>query len=105
VICFFASGFGIAACPAFIANWFPRKKGIALGWATMGAPISSSAFVAGFSVLLATKGIHTAFMIFGIFAVIIGIITFFWAKMSRLMSISCRITWRWMRISQHRKFM
>ncbi len=46
----------------------------------MGAPISSSAFVAGFSVLLATKGIHTAFMIFGIFAVIIGIITFFWAK-------------------------
>lgn len=80
VICFFASGFGTAACPAFIANWFPRKKGIALGWATMGAPISSSAFVAGFSVLLATKGIHTAFMIFGIFAVIIGIITFFWAK-------------------------
>ena len=80
MICFFASGFGTAACPAFIANWFPRKKGIALGWATMGAPISSSAFVAGFSVLLATKGIHTAFMIFGIFAVIIGIITFFWAK-------------------------
>ena len=55
LICFFASGFGTAACPAFIANWFPRKKGIALGWATMGAPISSSAFVAGFAVLLATK--------------------------------------------------
>ena len=80
LICFFASGFGTAACPAFIANWFPRKKGIALGWATMGAPISSSAFVAGFAVLLATKGIRTAFVIFGVLAVIVGIITFFWAK-------------------------
>ena len=30
LICFFASGFGTAAFPAFIANWFPRKKGIAL---------------------------------------------------------------------------
>ena len=76
LICFFASGFGTAACPAFIANWFPRKKGIALGWATMGAPISSSAFV----VLLATKGIRTAFVIFGVLAVIVGIVTFFWAK-------------------------
>ena len=80
LICFFASGFGTAACPAFIANWFPRKKGIALGWATMGAPISSSAFVAGFAVLLATKGIRTAFVIFGVLAVIVGIVTFFWAK-------------------------
>ena len=61
-------------------NWFPRKKGIALGWATMGAPISSSAFVAGFAVLLATKGIRTAFVIFGVLAVIVGIVTFFWAK-------------------------
>lgn len=24
-----------------ISNWFPRKKGIAIGWATMGAPLSS----------------------------------------------------------------
>lgn len=80
LICFFASGFGTAACPAFIANWFPRKKGIALGWATMGAPLSSCIFVTGFSILLETKGIHTAFMVFGILAVIIGIISFFWAK-------------------------
>lgn len=80
LICFFASGFGTAACPAFIANWFPRKKGIALGWATMGAPLSSCGFVAGFSFLLAARGISTAFLIFGLLAVAIGVITFFWAK-------------------------
>lgn len=80
LINFFAAGFGSAACPAFIANWFPRKKGIALGWATMGAPISSCAFVSGFAVLLATKGIRTAFMTFGILAVAVGIISLFWAK-------------------------
>lgn len=80
LICFFASGFGTAACPAFIANWFPRKKGIALGWSTMGAPLSSCGFVAGFSVLLAVKGVQFAFMVFGILAVIVGVLTFFWAK-------------------------
>lgn len=80
LICFFASGFGTAACPAFIANWFPRKKGIALGWSTMGAPLSSCLFVTGFSILLGTKGIQTAFMVFGILAVVIGVLTFFWAK-------------------------
>lgn len=58
LINFFAAGFGSAACPAFIANWFPRKKGIALGWSTMGGPISSCAFVSGFAVLLAAKGIQ-----------------------------------------------
>lgn len=80
LICFFASGFGTAACPAFIANWFPRKKGIALGWSTMGAPLSSCLFVTGFSVLLGTKGLSFAFLVFGILAVFVGIITFFWAK-------------------------
>lgn len=80
LICFFASGFGTAACPAFIANWFPRKKGIALGWATMGAPISSAAFVSGFSVMLGAFGIQKAFLFVGIAVVFVGIITFFWAK-------------------------
>ncbi|MCI6020045.1 MAG: MFS transporter [Clostridiales bacterium] len=80
LICFFASGFGTAACPAFIANWFPRKKGIALGWATMGAPLSSAAFVGGFSVMLEKLGVQKSFLFVGIAVVIIGIITFFWAK-------------------------
>lgn len=80
LICFFAAGFGTIACPAFMAAWFPRKKGIALGWATMGAPLSSAFFVTGFSLLLDKCGVKTAFLIVGIATVIIGVLSFFWAK-------------------------
>ena len=80
LICFFAAGYGTVACPAFMANWFPRKKGIALGWATMGGPFSSAFFVSGFAVLLAKSGIKTACLIIGIIVVIVGVISFFWAK-------------------------
>jgi len=37
-----------------ITNWFPKKKGIAIGWATMGLNISSASFVA---ILVALTGI------------------------------------------------
>ncbi|MCD8156480.1 MAG: MFS transporter, partial [Clostridiales bacterium] len=65
---------------AFIASWFPRKKGIALGWATMGAPLSTALFVSSFSILLGTVGVKKAFIIYGVIAIVIGVITFFWAK-------------------------
>lgn len=79
VVCFFASGFSFVA-PTLMTDWFPRKKGIALGWATIGAPLSSAFFVSGFSVLLAKAGFKTAFIIFGIVVIIIGIISLFWVK-------------------------
>ena len=31
-----------------MSNWFPKKKGIALGWATMGMPVCSAVMVAVF---------------------------------------------------------
>ncbi|MCD8152712.1 MAG: MFS transporter [Clostridiales bacterium] len=80
LICFFAAGFGSAACPAFIASWFPRKKGIALGWATMEAPLCTALFVSSFSVLLGKYGVKTSFVIYGVIAIIIGAVTFVWAK-------------------------
>lgn len=36
VMTFLAYGFQTASCPVLIGNWFPRTKGIVLGWATMG---------------------------------------------------------------------
>lgn len=34
-----------------MSNWFPKKKGIALGWATMGMPICSAVMVAVFEAM------------------------------------------------------
>lgn len=79
LICFFASGCSFVA-PTLMADWFPRKKGVALGWATIGAPLSSAFFVSGFSVLLAKAGFQASFMIVGVIIVIIGVISLFWVK-------------------------
>ena len=35
---FVSMAFGLIGTATLMGNWFPRKKGIALGWATMGAP-------------------------------------------------------------------
>lgn len=79
VVCFFATGFSFVA-PTIMTDWFPYKKGIALGWATIGAPLSSALFVSGFSILLAKAGFKTAFIALGIAIVIFGVISFFWVK-------------------------
>lgn len=79
VICFFASGFSFVA-PTLMADWFPRKKGVALGWATIGAPLSSAFFVSGFSFLLASAGFQAAFVIVGVITIVIGVVSLFWVK-------------------------
>ncbi len=80
LICFFCSGFGLCVPPTLMANWFPRKKGLALGWATMGAPVCTAIFVPILSMLLGSFGLTWAFAIIGICIVILGIVSLAWVK-------------------------
>ena len=52
VVCLL-NGVQLVGGNTFITNWFPKKKGIAIGWATMGLNISSACFV---SILVALSG-------------------------------------------------
>jgi len=65
LICFLATGFGTIIPNALITNWFPRKKGIALGWATMGLPLGTTIFIPIMSFLIANTGIKGAFIVLG----------------------------------------
>lgn len=60
-ICFFASGYGYVAGLSLIANWFPRKKNLALGWVTMGQTMSTALFVPILAWLFATFGVQYGF--------------------------------------------
>lgn len=80
VVCFFAAGYGLIAPATLMSNWFPRKKGIALGWASMGAPICTALFIPLLSLLFTSLGIIFSFAVVGIVVVIIGIATLFWVK-------------------------
>lgn len=44
-VCFFSTGFAYVGGTALIANWFPRKKSLALGWCTMGQTFSAAIYV------------------------------------------------------------
>ena len=66
----------------YMSNWFPRKKGIALGWATMGAPISSAVAIPIFTgVFGAAHGnIAVPFIVFGVIAIVIMLLAIFTVK-------------------------
>lgn len=80
LVCFFAAGYGLIAPSTLMSNWFPKKKGIALGWASMGAPICTALFIPLLSVLFSNLGIIYSFVVIGVVVVIIGIVTLFWVK-------------------------
>ena len=79
---FVSMAFGLIGTATLMGNWFPRKKGIALGWATMGAPLCSATFPAILGVLYGMPGgdIATGSLIVGIVVVVLGIVSFFWIK-------------------------
>lgn len=62
-----------------ISNWFPRKKGIALGWASMGMCFSSAIMVAVFQGMFGIS-IAAPYYLMTVICVIMGIITLVWFK-------------------------
>ena len=66
---------GYVAGGTLVANWFPKKKGIVMGYTTMGHNLASAFYVAILSGLVALAGsINTASIPIGICAVVLGIV-------------------------------
>jgi sugar phosphate permease len=79
----FATGALNSAVPnTLVTMWFPRKKGMAFGWATMGMPICTAIFPQIMHLLFGKVGVSPAFLVWGIVIVIFGILSIFWVKNS-----------------------
>ena len=62
-------------CSSNLANsWFPKKKGLFLGWSTMGLQLSTVAFVALLSLLFAKFGLSGAYDVLAAFQVVLAIL-------------------------------
>jgi len=77
---FVSQAYGLISTATLMGNWFPRKKGIALGWATMGAPLTTATFVTIMSTLYMNFGSGLGGSIMGIIIIILGIVSIFWVK-------------------------
>lgn len=69
----FANGMSFCGGSALIASWFPTKKGMAMGWATMGNNMASAVFIPIFSILLGAS-INMPFYGYFIFMVIMFVL-------------------------------
>ena len=78
VMVFISGNVQVNIVPNTLMNvWFPKKKGLALGWASMGLPLCTATIVLLFS---AIGNPQTAYIIVGILCIVFGIISFFWIK-------------------------
>jgi sugar phosphate permease len=57
-----------------VVDWFPKKRGIIMGWTTMGLNLASAFYVPLIALLVATKGIETATVVMGCTAIAAGLI-------------------------------
>ena len=66
---------GYVAGGTLVANWFPKKKGIVMGYTTMGHNFASAFYVAIMTGLIATMGsMNKASWLPGVAAIILGIV-------------------------------
>lgn len=69
----FANGMSFCGGSALIASWFPTKKGMAMGWSTMGNNMASAIFIPIFSIMLGAN-VNMPFYGYFIFMVIMFIL-------------------------------
>ncbi len=63
-----------------MANWFPRKRAVALGIATAGFPLSAATTSAVTGFFAGTGKIGNFFMVYGIICLIVGIVIFLYVR-------------------------
>ena len=80
LMCVCANCFSVHAANTLVANWFPRKKGLALGWATMGMNASSALYTPILSFLFARFTLGMSLNILGAITIVVGIITLFFVR-------------------------
>ena len=80
LIAFFANGYGQIATGTLLTTWFPKKKGMALAWATMGMPLCTATFVPILAYLFSHYGIPNAMAIMAGVLIVMAIIAFFLIK-------------------------
>ena len=71
---FMAYGFCNTAAQVMIAHWFPTRKGLALGWATMGTNLSSAVFIPILLLFVGLRGVNGSFLMVGAIMIVVAVV-------------------------------
>ncbi|MBR2555440.1 MAG: MFS transporter [Aeriscardovia sp.] len=67
------AGYQIVGVTTLINTWFPRTKGIVLGWVTMGIILSDVAWIGGVAKLMVSIGVKPVFIAMSVFMVLVAL--------------------------------
>lgn len=76
----FSCAYQQAGCTALLNNWFPRKKGVVLGWATMGIILSDVIWSPYIPKAIDAAGPHITLSLMGGFFLLLALFTVFCIK-------------------------
>ena len=71
---------GVVVPHNLMNKWFPTRKGLALGWATMGMPLCSATYPALMQLGIAKISFETTFTLIGSLVAVLGIVSLAWCK-------------------------
>jgi len=74
IACSFAYVYSFQATGPLVASWFPRKKGIVMGYVTAFMPLASATYLFLLNWLIATFGLPLGVAITGVMTAILGVI-------------------------------
>jgi nitrate/nitrite transporter NarK len=67
-------GFAYIASLNVVSNWFPRKKGLAMGWVTIGFPLSAVIATPLCSALVGGLGLNGIYLMYAVLCVILAVL-------------------------------
>ena len=66
-------GFAYIANGNVIGNWFPKKKGLVMGWVTIGFPLSAATTTALASILVGMGGTRAVYTFYGVACTVLAL--------------------------------
>jgi MFS transporter, OFA family, oxalate/formate antiporter len=73
-------GFAYIANLNVISNWFPRKKGLAMGWVTIGFPLSATISVPVLSGILKSSGLSGIYFLYAAITLVLGVLVMIFVR-------------------------
>lgn len=68
------NGYAYVCGTTLMANWFPRKKGLALGWSTIGVQCATFIYLPVMNFLLAKIALSATLVVFGVAMLVLAIL-------------------------------
>ena len=68
------NGYAYVCGTTLMANWFPRKKGLALGWSTIGVQCATFIYLPVMNFLLAKLALSSTLVIFGVAMIVLAVL-------------------------------